>query len=57
MFACGYVHESKGIDVQNVPSLVELELQAVVRHLMWLLGTESVPSVRAVQAFTAESPV
>lgn len=48
MFACGCVHESKGIGMQNVPSLVELELQAVVRHLMWLLGTESVPSVRAV---------
>lgn len=50
MFARGCAHESKGvcIGVQNVPSPLELELQAVVRHLMWALGTDSVPSVRAV---------
>lgn len=39
---CGSVHMSAGIHggQKKVSDLLELELQVIVRHLTWVLGTE-----------------
>lgn len=49
VFACGYVceHKDAGIGQKNVSDPLRLELQTVMRHLMWGLGAESGFSVRA----------
>lgn len=50
VFTCGYVHESKGVwvDQKDGSDLLELELQTVARQLMWALGIELRLSVKAV---------
>ena len=46
----GYVHMSAGVygGHKLVPEFPELELQSVMSHLMWVLGTELESSVRPV---------
>lgn len=40
MFLCGYAQMSAGSHESQVLEPVELELQVIVSHVMWMLGTE-----------------
>lgn len=54
VFACGYVYVSKGaqIDQKDGSEPLELELQAVVRQLTWVLATELRSSVRTTHGLS-----
>ena len=52
-YVCVYMHTYLGApgDQTRVSEFLELELQTVVSHVTWRLGTEPGPSIRA--AYTA----
>lgn len=47
-YVCGVTHRSQ----KRVSVHLELELQAVVRYLMWMLGIELRSSARAIHALS-----
>lgn len=53
VFVCGDVHMSANTlgRQKSISDPLELELDVVVSHLMWMLGAELRPSARAPNAF------